>query len=234
MLSVHDPEIDAIYRQTVGKRARTICVAAANPGDGVTTFALALARRGAAGGVRTLLFDAEVTRASATTALGASRARWSPDDPSLRNAVRPTEFAGLSVLPAPAGVEPIAFRDPDTLRRMFENDLESFGLIVTDTSAIPTGSPFAIPAEVVAAACSVTLFVVLTGVTSERALRVALERLQCAGATPCGVIMNDRFAPSIADELCRQARRLERFAPGPAAWMQRCIRRTSILNLQDG
>jgi protein-tyrosine kinase len=232
MLPLNYPELDTIYRQTVGKGARTICVTAANAGEGVSSLALALAHLAAAAGLETVLVDVNLPRPSASGALGLKRARWSPGDGSARSAIACAERVGLGVLPAPTGTDPLAFRDPDKLRRVFEEDLADYDLIVVDASPVNSTPGTAIPAEAVAAACQATLIVVLTGVTSEHAVRTAKERLAAAGATIFGAVFNDRFNPCLADELCREVDRIARFAPGLAGWLRRRILGSTILNLQ--
>lgn len=230
MLPVQRPELDAIYRQTVGKRARTVCVTAANQGEGVSTLALALARRGAAAGLRALLVDANLPRPSASGKLG--RTRWTPADGSAAGKVAPGRDLDLAVLPAPVSVDPLAFRDSDAWRRMFEVDLAAYQLIVVDTSPVNSFHDRAIPAEPVAAACAATVLAVLTGVTSERSVQAAVERLRTAGATLCGAVFNDRYNPSLADELGQQVDRLAGVAPRLAGWLKRRIDGSAILNLQ--
>jgi protein-tyrosine kinase len=232
MLPIHYPEIDVVYRQTVGKGARTVCVTAANPGEGVSSLALALAHLGAVAGLETVLVDVNLPRPSASIALGLKRTRWSPGDDSVRGAIASAAGMGLGVLPAPAGADPLAFRDPVKLRRVFEVDLAGYDLIVVDTSPVNSTPGSAIPAEAIAAACEATVVVVLTGVTSEHAVRTAVERLTASGATVFGAVFNDRFNPCLADELCREVDRVARFAPRFSERLRRRILGSTIFNLQ--
>ncbi|MBK8175973.1 MAG: hypothetical protein IPK66_12105 [Rhodospirillales bacterium] len=234
LLPIHHPELDAIFRRTVGKSARTICVTAANPGEGVTTFALALARRGAAGGLKSVIVDADVVNSDATLSRGLSRRFWSPIDLSPRGAVVRIDDWGLGLLPAPTGADPLVFRDPQLLRRMFNVALEDFDLVIVDASAVHDDSGYAIPADGIAASCEATVLVVSAGVTSEHVVRRAAARLAAADAHLCGAVLNDRFNPSLADELCRQVQRLAPLAPGLAARMNRWVRRNALLNMQIG
>jgi protein-tyrosine kinase len=232
MLPIHYPELDLIFRQTVGKGARSVCITAANAGEGVSTLALALAQLGAAADLETLLVDVNLPRPSASIALGLKRMRWSPGDGSVQNAIANAEGMSLGVLPAPAGADPLAFRDPVKLRRIFEVDLDGYDLIVVDTSPVNSTPGSAIPAEAIAAACDATVIVVLTGVSSEHAVRTAVERLTASGATIFGAVFNDRFNPCLADELCREVNRIARFAPRLSARLRRRILGSTILNLQ--
>jgi Mrp family chromosome partitioning ATPase len=232
MLPVQRPELDAVYRQTVGKHVRTVCVTAANPCEGVSILALALARRGAAAGLRALLVDANLPQPSISARLGLRSICWSPADGSAREAVVPVEGSRLSVLPAPSAVDPFVLRDTDKWRRMLENDLAEYDLIVIDASPVNSFDEPSLPAEPIAAACAATVLVVLTGVTSEQCVRSAAERLTTAGASLCGAVFNDRYNHRLADELNRQVDRFAWFAPKMAGRLRRRINTSAMLNLQ--
>ena len=232
LLPVQRPELDAIYRQTVGRKSRTICVTAANAGEGVSALAMALARRGAAAGLRVLLVDANLQRPATSAKLGLRPAHWSPIDHSAAAAVAFIDEIELGVLPASVTVDPVAVRDTDNWRQMFEVDLVSYDLIVVDAPPVSSVSDRAIPTEAMAAACAATVLVVLAGVTAERHVRGAVERLSTAGATVCGAVFNDRLNPSLSEELCREVDRFKRIAPGLTARVRNVINRSAILNLQ--
>jgi Mrp family chromosome partitioning ATPase len=233
MLSIHDPELDAIERQTFGKGARTICFTAATPGEGVSTVAIAFARRSAAAGFNTLLVDANIANSAISAKFGLRRAQWSPVDNNARLSIEALPEPRLSVLAAPAGFEPLAFRDVAQLRRVFEYELQRFDVIVADAGAVGQRSDFAIPAEVTAAACSATVIVVMAGVTSGQVVRAAIARLTAADANVVGGVLNDCYNPSLADELCRQVDRFSRLAPRLTAAVCSTIRRSAFLTLQD-
>lgn len=232
MLPVQRPELDAVYRQTVGKRVRTVCVAAAHAGEGVSTLALALARRGAAAGLRVLLIDANLAQPEVSARFGLRPLPWSPVDGSAAHAVVPAESGGLSVLPAPSGVDPLALRDTDQWRRMLEADLADYDLIVVDTSPVNSFDERSVPAEAIAAACAATVLVVLTGVTFERSVRAAAERLTAAGASLSGAVFNDRDERRLGDEIGRLIGRFAWLAPRLVARLRRRIGTNATLNLQ--
>lgn len=232
MLPVQRPELDAVYRQTVGKHVRTVCVTAANAGEGVSTLALALARRGAASGLRTLLIDANLPQPSISTRFGLRPAPWSPAEGSAASAIVLTESGRLSVLPVPAALDLLALRDTDQWRRMLERDLADYDLIVVDASPVNDLDERAVPTESIAAACAATVLVVLTGATSERSVRAAVERLTMAGATLCGAVFNDRDHRRLADELCRRLDRFAWLAPRLVRRLKHRIGTNATLNFQ--
>lgn len=209
---IHDPELDALYRQTVSCGRQVISVSQARPGEGTTTCAMALARRAAAAGRTVVLVDANTLR-PALTELSLPRTRWVPADRSARSALFHVPDLGLSILPAPDVADPLAFRELTTLRRTFDSDLKEFDLIVIDTSPVTEAHCDAIPPEVVAAASAATVLVIMAGVTPEQSVMRALERLKQSGATIAGAVFNDRFNPTVASEVQRRTRFLSKLAP---------------------
>lgn len=232
VLPVQRPEFDAIYWQTVGKHVRTICVTSPNAGEGTSALASALAWRGAAAGLKVLLVDANAAHPTVSARFGLRPARWSPAGGGAHDAIQRAQGVALDVLPAPAGVDPLAFRDPESWRRLLERDLAGYELVVIDGASVNGLGDKAIPAAAAAAACAATVLVVLAGVTSERSVREAVDRLTGAGASLLGAVFNDRFNPGLADELCREIDRLARRMPRLHRALQRWVRGSAILNLQ--
>lgn len=232
MLPIYDLELDAIYRQIAENAPRTVCVTAANAGEGVSTLSLALARRGTASGLKTLLIDASVRRSPKSSLLWPTHSRGAPSQRWVRNVVTRVDETGLDLLPAPAGVGALILRDAQALRRIFDVELVDYDLIVVDTAPLFPADHNAIPAEAVAAVCATTVLVVLAGVTSEHAARDAVERLLVSGANLSGAVFNDRFNPSLAEEIACKFDRFAWLAPGLVAWLQMRVRRNAILNLR--
>jgi Mrp family chromosome partitioning ATPase len=234
MLSIRDPELDLLYRRTVGTGTRVLAVTQSKPGEGTSTFALALARRGAAVGRRVVLIDANILRPTTSEAFALPRVSWSPTDERARSALIEVAPLGLSVLPAPIGVDPLAFRDPEAMRRMVEQDLRPFDLVVVDTSPVLDQVGDAIPAEVIGAAGAAVIVVVLAGVVSEHAVAHTIERLGSGGATVAGAVLNDLCNPSLADELGRLTARLAPLAPGLARRLQQRLQQSPLLAADAG
>lgn len=226
---VHDPELDALYRKAVGFGRQVISVTQARAGEGTTTAAMALARRAAAAGRTVVLVDANTLRPALTESLSLPRTAWLPADGSACSALFHVPDLGLAVLSAPNVLDPIAFREPDALRRIFEHDLREFDLVVIDTSPVTEAHCEAIPAEVVAAASTATLLVIMAGVTPEPSVMRAVERLKQSGGTIAGAVFNDRFNPSLASDLQRRTRFLSKVAPRLTARLLSSIDRSAWL-----
>jgi hypothetical protein len=60
-----------------------------------------------------------------------------------------------------------------------------------------------------------------------------LATLQTAGIQIGGVVLNDRHNPTLATEMAAGTRRLAWFAPRFAAWVERKLLNSQILNQQD-
>lgn len=222
-------ELEAVYARTLGRGLRSLAVTAAGPGEGVTTLARALAERAAAVGVRTLYVDFNLRNPMVPGGSGAFLA----EDVAVENAVLPTLVDALHVMPAPTrAANPLALRDSARLRAALDNLLAEYAFIVFDTSPLNVTNGGNIPAEAVAAACDGVVLVVLAERTTAGAAGAATARLRRAGAQVIGVVMNDRFAPTLADELCREIGRFDRLAPGLVRRVQGWIKRKAFLGLR--
>ena len=60
---------------------------------------------------------------------------------------------------------------------------------------------------------------------------MASARLRRAGAKLLGTVINDRFNPSLAQELLRETFRFDRYLPALSARLRSAIRRSRLLNL---
>lgn len=232
MPSTYDLELDAIYRQIVVNSVRTVCVTAAHTGEGVSTVALALACRGTASGLKTLLVDVSLRRLPKPDPIWPARIRGLQSERGVGSVVTRLDEAGPDVLPAPLDSSALTLRDAQILGQMIEVDLAEYDLIVADTAPLFPAYRDAIPAEAVASVCATTVLVVLAGITSKHSVRGAVERLSGAGANLGGAVFNDRLNPSLADEIACELARFGRLAPGLVARLQRRVRRSAILNLQ--
>ncbi len=220
-------ELECVYAQTVARGLRRLAVSAANPGEGVSFLARALARRGAATGLRTLLMDFNSFHPADT-----ARGSWRPDGGSVRTAIVPIAADGLDFVPASSlASTDLSFRDPHRLRELLKEELADYDLIIADTSAVNRVNGRSVPPGVVAAACDAAVLVILAGVTTGHAARVAAASLRESGAELAGVVMNDRDNPMLVNELCREVERLRPFAPRLADWLERRLRGNALLRL---
>lgn len=223
-------ELENVYAQTFRSETRSVAVTAPQGGEGVSTLAYALARRAAAAGKNSLLVDMNLARPSIAGRFGLHCKEWSPEEDSSRQAIETFPSIFLSILPAPKRARSWAFRDPRTLRDCIERWTEDYDFVVIDTSPINRSNQGNIPSDLVCAACDATIMVALSGRTTENQVIEARGRLVAAGARLTGGVMNDRYMPHLADELCRETYRLERWLPNLMEMLRHKIRKSSFLN----
>lgn len=230
-LPIHHTEVEDIYAKTLGAGLSTLAIAAAEDGEGVSTLSYALARRCAAIGRKTLLVDFNRRRPSVGQRLAIPARDWLPGAPSAQVAIVQLSRTGLSVLPAPGeNIEWLAVRDTPTLHKCFQQWRRRFDCIVADTSPLTVRNQKNFPPESVCAACDGTVLVVLTGRTSETRVQEARHKLADANARLVGAVLNDRYAPALADELLRETRRLDKAMPRLMQKLRAMIRRSTFLN----
>jgi capsular exopolysaccharide synthesis family protein len=180
-------------------RFRTVAVTSASSGEGKTFTAANLAIVRASHGTRTCLVDADLRAGGVQRFFG-----WPPMlglsevltcEADLRFVTRSAKIAGrnsLSVVPAGA----VSSRSAELLEhRSFERAISSLRdeheFIVVDTPPLNVLPDAASVVSVVDA----VVVVVRSGVTERTALELTLERLQRAGATIAGVVLNDAALP---------------------------------------
>ncbi|HEY5789993.1 MAG TPA: capsular biosynthesis protein [Gammaproteobacteria bacterium] len=227
-LPIHYAELESIYHRTLARGTRALALTCAAGGEGVTTLARALAERAAAGGRRTLLVDTNLAHPALHGHYGSPREAWSPAD--YADALHLADVPGLTLLTAPLDGGEFGFRDPGALQAALHDWLQSFDVVIADTSPVNRRNRRNIPAEAVCGAFPATLMVVLAAATPESALVEAHQRLAAAGATLAGAVLNDRHLPGLASELCRETRRLDRLLPRTMAWARAAIGRSALLN----
>jgi Mrp family chromosome partitioning ATPase len=222
-------EIDAVYRATVGAALCVIAVSAAGTGQGVSTLALALARRAAAGGRKTLLVELTTRGSAAAERLGAPRRDWS-EAPGSAAAAQFDLGDGLTALPAPSlGRPPPLLREKNTLLGLRQSWLERFDLVILDLPPVLSANPHDIDAITAGSVADGVILSVMTRVTREADLIETVAQLRHGGIEILGVVANDRENPSLGDEIARELGRLRRVLPGPVRWLQRWVLSRKLL-----
>ncbi len=219
-------ELEHIYLGTFGRGARTVAVTGVQAGDGASLLAHALTARATNAGLRALYLDLNLFR----PAFPGAQIAWRPDDHSIHQALIPRDHsAPFEIAPAPVGAGSLLFREPTMLKRLLNERLADYDAIVIDTSALCSVNAGNVPPEILAAACDSCILVMLAGSTKQAPARLAVDRLNAAGAKIAGVVLNDRDNPTLADEMCREASRLKRWLPKLSEKLCRWIRRHDLL-----
>lgn len=232
-LPIQYSELATIYSRTVGRGTRVLSVVAAESGEGVTTLALALARRSAAANRRTMLVDLNLHRPAIARQLGLPDSDWSPEDETPVGVDVAAIRGSLSVLTTPQSrTSAMAWRDGDLLRRCVEFWRRSYDVVIIDTSALNATNRNNVPADIVAASTDASILVAQAGRAREETLRAAIARLDGAGARLVGCVFNDKVNPGLADELIRETRRLDGILPGVARWLRKRIDQSAFLQTE--
>lgn len=218
------PEIEAVWHALSTRGARTVAVISAEPGEGVSMVALALARRAAEAAQRdgkgALLVDTNLRR------------------PGLASLAAPAagEMAsiggGLHLLTAPAPGSEQAWRERDGLADLAGNWLKEHATVVFDAAPALSRDAEPVPGPTVAAAAEAVILVSLSGANPANRVSEAVSVLSRSGARVAGVIMNDWRDPPLLLELERETRRLDRFLPRIADLLRGRLHRSSLLGVR--
>jgi len=230
-LPIHYMEVEDVYARTLATGIASLAIAGVNDGEGVSTLAYALARCAAAMGKKTLLVDFNRRNPSVGKRLGIPSTLWFPGDETADNNIVALSQTGLSILPAPTNESDwLRVRGAQELRACFDNWQKKFDCVVADTSPLTVCNQENIPPENVCAACDGALLVVLSGQTSETSVLEACRKLNNTKAHLLGAVLNDRYAPTLADELLRETKRFDRVAPKFMKKIRGVIHRSTFLN----
>jgi len=243
-LPIHYAELESIYSQTIDCGVRSLAITACNSGEGTTTLACALAKRAQAGGRKTLLVDMNFCHPSIGPELGLEPGSWKNLDNLLTEQIAlvndseelvsylPKSLSPLAVLPAPSTpTGNLILREKGYLARCMEAWLLEYEVVIVDTSPLNAINRHNLPAERICSQCEGTVLAVLAGITRQAQLHTAMERLNGHGIQLSGCVFNDRFCPSLAEELVRETYRLQRWLPSMMTWLRGKIRHSSLLNL---
>jgi Mrp family chromosome partitioning ATPase len=230
-LSPFHPEIDSIWQAVVKSGASSIAIVAAEPGEGTTLVAGALARRAGlamtaerADGHRppaaALLVDLNLARPAVARGLGLR---------PLPGEIVRLDALGLAVLGdvGIAGAE--GWREPAQLGVRLRAWQAEWGMVVLDTAPLLSADADMVPAATVAAAADATVLVTLAGRTAANRVREAREKLAAVGANVIGAVLNDRDNPSLLAELDRETWRLSHLFPRQMAALRARMHRMPAL-----
>lgn len=235
-ISPFHPEIDAIWQAVASSGARSIAVVAAEPGEGTTLIAGALARRaglsiaadaseggraeGARAAAASLLVDLNLARPAVARTLGL---RPRPGEIVRLDALGFAVLADIGI----AGAEGWRERVPFVAR--LEAWRAEWSLVVLDTAPLLSGDADAVPGSMAAAAADATVLVTLAGRTPASRVREAREKLAAAGANLIGAVLNDRDNPSLLSELDRETWRFGRMFPRQMAALRARLHQMPVL-----
>ena len=228
-------EIERIYAQVLASGARSLAICAANPSEGVSSLALALAQRNLLSGDSTLLVDLNLHKPMLKNLLELA-GKPQTNEPLL---APPQLVCGQDPSIVVMGVTAPTQRDavmklrkPGALEMCIEQFKKDYQMVIFDTTAINRVNAKNIPAENIAAACDACLLVVLSGQTTEQMVSMASQRLRTTHANLLGCVINDQHTPSMRDELHRETQRLRPNFNALANWLEKKIAESRLFNME--
>lgn len=225
--------IDRLFTTIQQQNIRSLAMTAAESSEGVTTLALALAKRLAAAKISTLLVDFDLSAASLSRYFQREFIQSDDLEAALQKNIIQTDIAHLSFLPAPKiGSQLITLRDKNFIAKQIQKLQQQYQIILFDTSAVNSEQDPVIPSETVCGATDSCLMVVLTGKTSRMSVELAVKKMQYAGGKLMGSVLNDQYNPPLHDELIEFCQKRSVRFPKLAKRLENYLRQATWLKLE--
>ncbi len=225
-------EVEEIYSNSLGKGMRSVAIASANPEEGSSTLAYALSKRSEQDGKHTLLVEVNLLHPEFGDISGYLNTNWTPQPQSADDSIMHPTDGNLDVLPAPCdNNDVLRFRNISNMSKLLQHWLTSYDAVIFDTSPINARNRHNIPAESICAIADGTILMVMAGVTRQTDFNAALSRLTQSDVSLVGVVFNDYRNPRLADEICRETRRLDNWFPKTMSKIRKYIKRSSFFNI---
>jgi len=199
LTNAHSPGAEA-YRSLrtnllfsrAARRLQTLAITSSAPAEGKSTTCANLAIAFAQQGMRVLLIDADMRRASLHTLFNLSREPGLSDvlgsDAEVRDVIRPGGTPGLDLLTAGlVPFNPAELLGGGRMKAMLEDLRRDYELIIIDTPPVLAAGD----AAILAAISDATVLVVRAGQTDRAAARAAADQVRAVGGRLIGSILND-------------------------------------------
>ncbi|WP_415903025.1 hypothetical protein ACMXYR_04125 [Neptuniibacter sp. QD29_5] len=237
MLALHrHSAIETVYARVLRQNLQQFTICSTQSDAGNTSLALAVATRAAKAGKRVLLIELNPSSPQLVTWLSLKNTEWLPLTGHWEHAAQETDVPGLMVLNCPVqSSHCVEFRDLETLKLFFNSCLNLFDMVICDSAPVLTEKSQLqndnhLPVDIICSASKATLLNIVTGRTTESQVDEARETLKNSGAILAGVIMNDRFAPSLQQELIRETYRFEKRFPKLMRYFRERFSHMTLLN----
>ena len=233
MLQIANSELEKIYLRSLGAGMRSLAITSGHPGEGVSSLAVALVQRHLLAGKSALLVDLGGHQTGEDYLLAATLGGGQVSSTEPRLLTNEGYSYALLGIPAPIGNSAnLDWRNPGQLEAHVDAWLTQFDAVVIDGACFSPGTPVVISADRIVAACESVLLVVMAGVTTEPDVRHSCQRIQVAGGRLAGCVLNERYNPSLKQEMLRESGRL----PNVFGWLKthltRSIERNRLLSLE--
>ncbi len=233
MLPAQNTDLENIYLRTLGARMRSIAITSSNPGEGVSSMAVALTQRHLLANKSTLFVDMNGDKSDHQTILPSNRKTGSLASTEPQILTDKEESYALLGIPAPVNSKVnLHWRDPGVLEEHLSTWLEQFDAVIVDTGSFNRNSQKLVPAERIVGACEATLLVVMAGITTKPTVRHTCDRINTAGGHLAGCVLNEYHNPSLKQELLRETKRIPRKFNGLRNWIANWIEKNRLLSLE--
>ena len=212
MFDAWQPQIRKIALTSWGAGRRVIAVAGVAPGSGVSTLCRGLAEYASRAGKKTLLVDLS-------------------EPLEIRAGAEPRHAGQIGdVVPNPAGFD--LKRAPDDgsgasltnsayLREIIEGNTTPYDCVVVDIPPISEIGTRAADGAAASAACGEIYLITLAGQIDRASFASCLNLLAASSVRLAGLVLNDRYNPTLAAEMAREAGRLRVVSPKLSRWLAR-------------
>lgn len=222
-------ELERVYQRLPVKQHSCIGVSASQPEEGVSTLVDAIARRAAGAGRSVLVVDFNLHHPRHFDVpvfdLGWDRGK-------VLGVIKDQQ-SGVDYLPVPMDkVSLVQLREPGAIEQWVEQWKESYQLVLFDTSAINQTNSGNLHAARALSACDASIITMMAGVTSRPAFETAINDLSHEDIRLLGVVMNDRFNPSLKNELLRETSRITDMFPRFKGYLHRILVNSQLLSIR--
>lgn len=218
------PDIERIFLSAAARGGRVLGVVGCGPGDAQHVLARALAERSARSGDPTLLLDLSLPVGPVT-----DRIRWAPGDERVGESIQrdPRGFERLTAAVCPKTL--MRFRNLGGLKHLLEQELAHYHAIVIDAGCLLGTDEAAVPAATIAQACETIVMATTPGAMRRDQFAAAVTTLGPAASRMVGLVLDDAGNPTVGEELCRLAARLEPYLPAMSLRLTRWLSRRPLL-----
>jgi protein-tyrosine kinase len=233
MVVAADAAFENIYLRSLGSGMRSVAITSSDQEEGVSSLAVALVQRHLLAGKSALFVDLGGSKATQLIALPAHAEGISVSTTEPQLLTNAEDSFALLGIPAPANNKAnLQWRNPGTLEKYIATWLGQFDAVIIDAGNFNHESPILVPVERIVGACESTLLVVMAGSTTEPTVRHTCERILSAGGKLAGCVLNQRYNPSLKQELLRESARLPRVLQTVQKIIVRWINRNRLLSLE--
>ncbi|MBE1286670.1 MAG: chromosome partitioning protein ParA [Alteromonadaceae bacterium] len=223
-------EIDSVYSKLLTEHKRSIAVVATTAGEGVTSMVLALARRILLSGQSVLVVDFNSHNPFFSSSICLPHFQQQDLPPRLLTDER-HQLVMTGVRAPTSKSKLLHLRCPGKLEQQISQWLNDFDFVIFDTTPFGQVNQHNIPAQRVAAAVDSCILMVLSGVTTDVMVQESVNKLNKVDASILGVVINDKYMPTLQSELIREVMRLPDFWGKLRAAFVKVIRENKLLRM---